>query len=124
MIEGETQLEQQPSFEQTARDGLAAGCGTDGPQQDRVGLRQFGQHGVGKHLPGPLPAVRAQVVRRDRELRGRVDGLQHLQSFGHHLWADPVAADDGEVVGGLVRGCAHPRKHSPRRRFARRGLSG
>ena len=99
VVEGEPQLEQQAALEQPARHVGGTGRRADRAEQDRVGLGELGQHRVGQHLTGALPAGRAQVVGGGGEGARAADGIEHLEPFGDHLRPDPVAADDGEVDG-------------------------
>ena len=66
---------------------------------------QFGQHRVGQHLAGALPALGAEVVVDEVEGVVADDGGEDLESLGDHLGADAVAGDDGDdgLAGCLLR---------------------
>src|SRR5262249_17971040 len=72
----------------------------DRAEQESLVAADLLERRVRERFPGPVPALGAQVVVGlfDRE----PGGLEHLERLGHHLRADPVAADHGELY---LRSC-------------------
>jgi hypothetical protein len=101
VVEGEAQLEQQPTLEDTARNARVS----HSAQQDRVVSADLLKDRVGQGLAGGEPAAGSQVVLRgvDLEALDGFDGLdrtdrgQNLEALGHHLRADAVTPDDRDV---------------------------
>ena len=96
MVEFESQPQQQATFQHAAgHRGV-----TDRAEQESLVTADLLQHRVRERFPGPVPALGAQVVAGlfDRE----TGCLEHLERLGHHLRADPVAADNGELY---LRSC-------------------
>ena len=123
VVEREAQLEQQSALEQPARHVRRAGRGAYGAEQDHVGSGELGQHGVWEDLTSALPAVGSEVVRgRCKDAWAR-DGIEHLESFGDYLGANPIPADDGQVEGLPARSClGHRRIVAVADGLQRRGL--
>ena len=92
MVELEAESQQQAALEHAAGHARIP----DRAEQDRVVTLDLLEHRVGKSLPGPVPAPRAEIV------AGLVDSdpgnrrPQHLERLGDHFGADSVAADNGK----------------------------
>ena len=103
VVHGETQRKQHPALEHAARHGRVA----DGTEQDAVVALELLDDARREGLTGAVPAGRAEVVLGRAHLDVSSSRLEDLQALGDHLRSDAVAADDGDVEGGLVSSVGH-----------------
>ena len=114
LVEIESQLQQQSTFENARRNRRIAYRS----QQDRIVLVEFLLHGLGKNLAGVVIAPGAEVVFVD--LQVRQSDLEHLSRLRDDFGADTVAGDrcDPNHAGILSIACAHGRRRLESRPIA------
>ncbi len=98
VVEREAQLQQQAPLQQPGRDRLRPRRRADRAQNQRIGAGQLGQHRIGQHFAGALPALGPQVVVGEVEGVGTDGRLQHLESLGDDFGPDSVTGNDSDVL--------------------------
>ena len=94
-------LEVAPDRDQQApeRDVVGHARKADGAEVDRVVLADLVEAVVRHHLAGLLEGLAApvEVVPLEGDVELAADRLQHLDALRHHLVADAVAGNDGDL---------------------------
>jgi len=95
MVELEAQRQQDATLQHARRHAGIA----NGTEQDGVVAAQLLEHRGGQRLAGAVVQTGAQVVLLGGDGHVALYGVEDLEGLGHHLGADAVAGDEGQVEG-------------------------